>query len=213
MIVLVREEKSTVTPGDEISVIEEYSPGDGVYEDEKGFVRSLYTGKVAYDFVNRLANVKAAKKPSTSLEPGDQVVGFVSHLRNDLVILDLYAKVKVRGRWVVINEFSGTLTGLLFISNIADEHVHDINDYYSPGDLVIAQVIGSYNPYHLSTKKPYLGVIFSICPYCGGIMRPKEDRTMVCQSCGARVKRKAALNKYSIEIASRLRKVLAFNVY
>jgi len=207
------ERENIVTPGDEVSVIEEYSPGDGVYEDEHGFVRSLYTGRTFYDFVNRIVNVRTAKKPATNLEPGDQVVGFVDHIRNDLVILNLYAKVKVRGRWVVINEFSGTLTGLLFISNIADEHVHDIYDYYGVGDLVVAQVTGSYNPYHLTTKKPYLGVIFSVCPYCGGVMKPKEDRFMICQSCGARVKRKAALNKYSSEIVAGLRRMLSFNIY
>ncbi|MEB3756758.1 MAG: exosome complex RNA-binding protein Csl4 [Desulfurococcales archaeon] len=204
--------KNTVTPGDELGVVEEYLEGEGVYENGSGYLRSMYTGKTFYDRVKRTANVIPARKAKFPKQ-GDTVIGVVTMIKPDMVILDIYGKLILTGRTYNVEEFSGSLTGLIPINLVAHEYVKDLHDYFYIGDIVIAQVTGSRNPFQLSTKKPIYGVIYSLCPKCNTPLEIIDERTMKCPECGEKVKKKVALIKNRDQIYPKMKRVLSFNVY
>ncbi|MCE4606711.1 MAG: exosome complex RNA-binding protein Csl4 [Desulfurococcales archaeon] len=204
--------KNIVTPGDELGVMEEYLEGEGVYGNGNGYLRSMYTGKAFYDMVKRTANVIPARKAKFPRQ-GDMVIGVVTMIKPDMVILDIYGKLILTGRTYLVEEFSGTLTGLIPINLVAHEYVKDLHDYFYTGDIVIAQVTGSRNPFQLSTKKPICGVIYSLCPECNTPLEVVDERTMKCPECGEKVKKKVALIKNRDQIYSRMKRVLSFYVY
>ncbi len=204
--------KNTVTPGDELGVIEEFLEGEGVYENGEGKLRSMYTGKTFFDMVKRTANVIPVKKPKFP-RPGETVFGVVTSIKPDMVILDLYGKLVMTGRNYNVEEFSGTLTGLIPINLIAHEYVKDIHDYFYIGDIVIAQVTGSRNPFQLSAKKPVHGVLYSLCPNCNTPLEVVDDRTMKCPHCGTTVRKKVAMIKNRDKIYVKMKRVLSFHIY
>jgi exosome complex component CSL4 len=204
--------KNIVTPGDEVGVVEEYLEGEGVYENGNGYLRSMYTGKTFYDMVKRTANVIPARKAKFP-RSGDTVIGVVTMIKPDMVILDIYGKLLLSGRIPVVEEFSGTLTGLIPINLVAHEYVKDLHDYFYVGDIVIAQVTSSRNPFQLSTKKPGYGVIYSLCPECNSPLDIIDERTMKCPVCGKKVKKKVALIKNRDKIYHKMKRALAFHIY
>jgi len=204
--------KLKVTPGDELAVIEEFVSGDGVYEDPEGYIRSLYVGRSFFDLVKRVANVIPAKKPSFP-KPGDTVVGVVTNMKPDLVIADLYGRIVSLGKQIRLEEFSGTLTGLIPINMVAQEYVKDLYDYFSIGDIIMAQVVNSRNPFYLTTRKPSHGVVFSLCHECGHQLDILDERHMKCPVCGSVVKKKVALVRNAEIIVKSIKRMLAFHIY
>ncbi|MCE4615316.1 MAG: exosome complex RNA-binding protein Csl4 [Desulfurococcales archaeon] len=204
--------KSIVTPGDELGVVEEYLEGEGIYENGNGYLRSMYTGKAFYDMVKRTANVIPARKAKFP-RPGDTVIGVVTTIKPDMVILDVYGKVILSGRTIIVEEFSGTLTGLIPINLVAHEYVKDVHDYFYIGDIIIAQVTGSRNPFQLSTKKLMHGVVHSLCPECNTPLDIVNERTMKCPNCGRTVKKKVALIKNRDKIYHKMKRILSFYIY
>ncbi len=181
-----------VLPGDVIGVAEEYLAGRGVYVDDWGRIRASITGRAVIDRINKTVNVvprKGVKFP----ELNSEVIGYVTSMRPDLVILDIFGVVSLtpRPRWLY--ETSGLLSGGIPIANIADEFIKDITDYFRLGDVVVARVVSRSHPFTLTTKSPLYGVIHAYCGNCGALMKFKSDRVMVCPRCGRSEKRKVSL--------------------
>ncbi|GAB6147618.1 exosome complex RNA-binding protein Csl4 [Stetteria hydrogenophila] len=196
-----------VVPGEALASIEEYIPGDGTYVDEEaGLIRAAVAGVARLDQRTRTLTVtprKRLRRPG----PGSSVLGLVTGIRNDLVLVDIYGQLKVQGRLKWLWEFNGRFSGAITIANIADEFVKDIYDYYRPGDIILAKTLNWGSPYHLSTKEPQYGVVFAQCSRCGAPLQPLNQRAMKCPRCGAIEKRKVSIYAGSRILYASLRKV------
>jgi exosome complex component CSL4 len=194
-------------PGDPLGVAEELIPGWGVYVDKDGVLRAAVKGRAVIDRAAKFVYVNPYRKPRFP-EPSSEVVGYVTGLRHDLVILDIYGVVSLtpRPRWLY--ETSGPLSGGIPIANIADEFIKDITEYFRLGDVVVAKIVSRTHPFTLTTKAPQYGVLYAYCGKCGSIMSYKSDRLMVCPRCGNVEKRKVSLLARSKQLMINVRRHL-----
>lgn len=182
-----------VLPGDVIASIEEYLPGKGTYVDHgRGLIRAALPGVAVVDEANKRVMVRP-KREAKLPGPGAEVVGLVTQIRHDVVIVDLYGVVAAapRPRWLY--ELSSPMTSGLPIANVADEFINDLHDYYRVGDIIVAKIVSQSPPYTLATKNPQYGVVYGVCSRCGGILRFNTERSVKCTRCGNVEKRKASI--------------------
>lgn len=203
-----REEPRLVYPGDVISVEEEFTPGESTYVDENGFIRALTVGRLRLDKEFKVAHVRRLRQPVVP-KPGLNVVGAVTSVRHDLVIVELYGILSLSPRITWLGEFSGIFTGGIPISQISGEFVRDINEYYRVGDIVLAKVLGSTNPYQLSTKTPQHGVLYALCSNCLTPLEPTSQRSMRCPRCGNVETRKVSILASSRMLQINIRRLIA----
>jgi exosome complex component CSL4 len=181
-----------VLPGDPLGVVEELAPGPGVYVDSRGVLRAAVRGRAVIDYLDKVAQVRPLKRVKFP-RMGDDVVGVVTQVRHDLVVVEVYGAVSLtpRPRWLY--ETPGPISSGLPIANVSEEYVKDLSDYYRLGDMVLARVVSRSTPYTLSTKSPQHGVLYAYCGRCGALMGYKSDRSMVCGRCGNVESRKVSL--------------------
>ncbi len=182
-----------VVPGEAIATIEEFIPGPGTFVDEeKGVIRAVVKGRVHYNMATRIVEVK----PLVELRvprPGSSAVGLVMQVRNDIVLVELYGEIRLQPTPSWVYEYTGKFLGGIPISNVSEEYVKDLEDYYRPGDIVLVKVLNSTNPYNLSTVDPPYGVIYAECSRCGSLLEPVNTRNMKCPRCGRTEKRKVSV--------------------
>ncbi len=187
-----RKNNNIVSPGEILAVLEEYDGGEGTYIDlENGVVRAAINGIPVYDDRAKIVYVKPVKLPKAP-KAGASVLGIVTQVRHDVVLLDLIGEVELHPVPRFKGEFSGRFSGAINVANIADEYVKDIFDYYKLSDVVLAKTLNASNPYHLTTVPPQYGVIYATCSKCGAILQPVNNRTMKCPRCGRVEKRKVS---------------------
>ena len=190
---LTRHRVGVVRPGEPLAVEEEYLPGEGVYIDRSaGVLRAAVAGIAFLDSASRRIWVEPARKPRYP-RMGSEVLGMVSQVRHDIIIVELYGELRLSPSIEWLHEFSGTFSGAIPISNIADEYVKDVNDYYRIGDIVVAKVVSRSAPYTLTTRNPQYGVVYAICRVCGGMLTPLNEKTMKCTRCGGLERRKVSV--------------------
>lgn len=173
-----------VLPGDVIGVEEEYFPGQGVYVNGKGYLRSQLIGRVLIDIVKRTINVRNIHGKPYVPKVGDIVKGIVSSVSEDLAFIDIYAIEEKPTR-------TTSFTGILHVSQASSEYIETMYDAMRIGDIVRARVINSNHPFQLTTKEPRLGVIAAFCTKCGSLLRKQDDK-LVCPICGNVEKRKVS---------------------
>jgi exosome complex component CSL4 len=185
--------KRVVTPGDALGVIEEYLPGEGIYVNGNGLLRSSTTGIAEIDHSKKIINIKPVKMAKLP-KAGSSVIGIVTSLRSDLVIVTIHGEVEIdrRGSIRSLRELPGRLMGAIPLAQIADERVRNVHDYFRIGDIIIAGTLNSANPYTLTTRPPRYGVVFASCARCGHPLKPVSDRQMKCPRCGNLERRKVS---------------------
>ncbi|MCE4622853.1 MAG: exosome complex RNA-binding protein Csl4 [Desulfurococcales archaeon] len=182
-----------VTPGEELASIEEFIPGPGTYVDsDNGVIRAAVEGVAKYNMLTRTVEVKPLKVLRIP-RPGSSAVGMVMQVRHDVVLVELYGEVRLQPSPLWLYEYSGRFLGAIPISNISEEYVRSIDDYYRKGDIVLVKVINGTNPYHLTTVDPPYGVLYAECSRCGATLEPVNPRTMRCPKCGLVEKRKVSV--------------------
>ncbi|MEB3816526.1 MAG: exosome complex RNA-binding protein Csl4 [Desulfurococcales archaeon] len=183
-----------VMPGEYLGVIEEYIPGSGVYVDSEGVIRAAYPGVLNIDRTRRTISVTPFRLGF--IHPprqGETVLGMVTSIRTDLVVVEIHAKVLLgRGGPRIVGEYKGKLTGAIPIAHIANERIKDIYEYYKLNDIILAKTLNSSNPYTLTTKEPQLGVVYAECARCGHPLEPHTNRLMKCRKCGNTEPRKVS---------------------
>jgi len=177
--------------GDPLAIIEEYEPGEGTYVDERGVIRAAVVGVAEFDTASKRVRVRPAASPRAP-RPGASVIGIVTQIRHDLVIVDIVGEVSLRGVPRFLYEYSSVFPGAIPISSIADEYVKEITDYYRIGDVVLARVVSRTAPFHLTTVEPVYGVLYARCARCGALLEPVNNKTMKCPRCGHVEKRKVS---------------------
>jgi len=180
-----RESGQFVAPGDQLGVIEEFTPGPGTYE-EGGTVYSEVTGRTLMDMVNRKVSVFPLVRAVGVPRVGSTVVGQVSDVQNRSATLRI---VKVGKRTL-----SGFFTGILHISDVSPGFVESMFDVCKAGDIMRAKVVSDKNRvFHLSTADKNLGIVYAFCSRCGHML-PLKERRMQCTNCGKIERRKVAFD-------------------
>lgn len=175
---------SYVVPGEVVAVIEEALPQQGVYVDDRGFIRAQVAGIAVLDKYKKTVRVKPVSKCEFSLKPGSVAEGVVTNVTEELAVVRIYSADGARIQGAI---------GLLHISQITNEFVRDIYEYIKPSDVVRARVLNGNPPYILSTKEPAMGVIQAYCSKCGRELYLAPSGILVCRNCGYQERRKVAV--------------------
>ncbi len=180
-----------VVPGTELGVEEEYISGSGTYCDDEGRIRASVVGRARYDSSSRGVSVIPVKKLLYPKQ-GSNVLGIVTNVHRDLVVVDMYAEVRLQPRFSIIGEYESTFTAGIPLSQVSEDYVKDIHDYFRIGDVIVARVISVGAPLTLSTRGALYGVLYSQCSVCGHLMLPVNPRSVKCTYCGHVEKRKVS---------------------
>ncbi len=197
-----------VQPGDVLGVIEEYTPGTGVFTDNDGVLRSSVAGLAVFDPNHKTVHVKPLKDVRLP-RAGSSVLGVVTALKHDSVSVELYGILSLSPTVSWVGELYGILSGFIPISQVSAEFVKDIYEYFRPGDLIIARTLNSSNPYQLSTKQPQYGVVYTLCSYCLKPMEPITQKTLKCPICGRVETRKISILASSKVLQVNVRRLIA----
>lgn len=175
-----------VVPGDLLGTAEEFVPGEGAYE-EGGKVYSCSTGVVLLDSRKKHVSVFPRVRGPPVLKRGDIVIGVVEDVREQ------FANVRIavlRGR--EDRELPIPSYGTIHISQTSSSYVKDLSRQFRPGDIVRAKVVNAERePVQLTTAGEDLGVIFSRCSRCRGVLE-SDGKKLKCPNCGRIETRKTA---------------------
>jgi exosome complex component CSL4 len=171
----MRKQGELVLPGDELNIIEEFSPGDGVYE-YNGVVRASVAGKVFYDMINRRSNVIVFKRPMIQeLKRAKYVIGHVISAKEDIAFVNIYS--------IDDRELQFPINGYLHVSQISNKFVNNVTEYIKVGDVIKAKPISYIIPIPLTIKHKDLGVIYAKCSICGNVMIKYDEEHLKCNIC------------------------------
>jgi len=171
-----------VLPGDLVGIAEEFLAGDGVHEENGKLIASI-TGVVEIDERNRKISVRPLTGTPARIRKGDCVVGRVADVRESVVLVEL-SKVKPNE----MREISNGGMAIIHISNVRKEFVKDLNEEFSPLDIIKARVLDE-KTLQLSTVGKKFGVIKSICPECRIPLR-RAGNMLECPKCRKKFKKK-----------------------
>ncbi|BFH72660.1 exosome complex RNA-binding protein Csl4 [Sulfurisphaera javensis] len=181
----MKKQGDLLLPGDELSIIEEFTPGEGTYEYE-GKVYSSVVGKAFYDMINRRSNSISFKKPGfLPLKKAKYVIGLVTNIKEDSALVSVYS--------IEEKPLNVPLTGYIHISQIANKYLNNINEALKVGDIIRAKSLNFSLPLPLTIKQKDLGVIYAKCSICGTKMVKKDEEHLRCPNCGNIESRKIAL--------------------
>jgi len=179
-----------VVPGEELCVVEEFTPGDGTYE-RNGRVYSMRVGLALYDFVSRRVHVVTSLEKCTVIpKAGNIVYGQVVSLKDDIASVKIMEVENTR-------KFSGIFSGVLHISQVSKNYIKTIDEAIKVGDIIRAKVVTSWSPYQLTTKHVTLGVVLALCSKCGSPLWKVAEK-LVCRKCGNIESRKVS-TKYLLK--------------
>ncbi|UCE15881.1 MAG: exosome complex RNA-binding protein Csl4 [Candidatus Bathyarchaeota archaeon] len=185
MVDSTRKSGKIVAPGDQLGVIEEFTPGPGTYA-EQGTIYSEIIGRTLMDMLNKKVSVYPLVRALGVPQVGSIVVGRVSGVQSRSATLRI---VKVDKRLL-----SGFFTGILHISDVSPGFIEVMFDVCKAGDIMRAKVVSDKNRvFHLSTADKNLGIIYAFCSRCGHVL-PLGRQKMRCTNCGRIEKRKVAFD-------------------
>lgn len=172
---LKRQSGQFVVPGEQLGVIEEFTPGSGTYVEE-GEIHAKITGRTLLDVQNKTVSIYPTVRGVRVPKSGSIVTGQVSKLQNKTAIIRIFKIGK--------ENLSGVFSGLLYISDVSTSFVDSLSDACKAGDIIRAKVISERNRiYHLSTAEKDLGVLYAFCSRCGNTLQQRRFR-MYCPDCG-----------------------------
>jgi exosome complex component CSL4 len=181
---------SLVLPGDWLGVIEEFTPGEGTYE-ENGIVYASGIGRVLIDNVEK--RVKVIPIEARALpRKGDIILGKVTQINKMLTFVDI---ARVRGK-TIANPFSA----VIHISQISPGYVENTSDALKLGDIIRARVVEEQGELiQLTTTEKNLGVVYATCSKCGSELERKGN-VLYCPNCEAKETRKIASDYGRVKI-------------
>lgn len=180
-----RQSGQFIVPGDQLGVIEEFTPGQGTYV-EYGKIYAKVSGRTLLDLQNKTVSIYPLVRGVRVPRVGNIVTGQISNLQNKTAIIRIFKIGK--------EQLSGVFSGLLYISDISTSYVESIYDACKPGDIIRAKVISEKNRiYHLSTIDKNLGILYAFCSQCGNMLQQKRFK-MYCPNCGHVERRRTAVD-------------------
>lgn len=151
---------SFVVPGTLLSTVEEFLPGEGVYE-EGGKVYSSCAGLVLVDLRTRKISVISKSSPPVP-KRGDIVLGKVEELFPQKVEVTIESLRRNENR-----QLPPPTLGVIHVSQVSRKYVKSLDKKFRVGDIVRAKVeeVGR-EMIRLSTTEDDLGVILAKCSRC-----------------------------------------------
>ncbi|MEZ0290755.1 MAG: exosome complex RNA-binding protein Csl4 [Sulfolobales archaeon] len=179
------EKRDLVTPGSVIGVIEEFLPGEFVYERD-GYLISSIVGNLSIDMNSRVALIKPFKEIKR-LSPGVFVYALVTHTRGEI------AMTRILG-FDLVEIFKNPLVGVLHVSQIpSDVKTRFIDDLVRVGEIIYAKILSKTQPYFLSMRSQKASIVVGLCPRCGSFLGRAKER-LICPRCGYSEIRKPITN-------------------
>lgn len=167
-------QKKTVLPGESLSTTEEFTAGEGTYE-ENGLVVSANIGSLEVDDDERIVKVKA-KNPPLVIKVGDVIIGAITDVKGSIANVDV-AKVVGNNRSI-----SSDNSASIHISKITNGYVEDMGRLLRIGDIIRAKVIQSKPSMQISTQGDDFGVIKALCMKCR-LPLIKKEKELYCENC------------------------------
>jgi len=181
----MKKQGELILPGEELSVIEEFTAGEGTYE-YQGVVYASVIGKAFYDMINRRSNSISFRKPGIlALKKAKYVLGIVTGVKEDYATVSVYS--------IEEKPLSSPLTGYLHISQITNKYLNNITEAVKVSDIIRAKPLNSSLPLQLTIKQRDLGVVYAKCSICGTKMVKADEEHLKCPNCGNVESRKLAL--------------------
>jgi len=175
--------KAVATPGDVVSVIEEYFPGKNTYTIDGEIIAKL-VGIIVANYDKRIITIEEAYKPKIPQE-GEIVYAIVTKIRDISITLDVFY-IETRNQLL-----HPPLTGSLHKMNISGEYFKSTYDAYGYGDVLRAKVLIPKIPLILATRGREYGVILARCPSCMGYLK-KRGFNLYCPKCKKTIRRKVS---------------------
>ncbi|RLF66783.1 MAG: RNA-binding protein [Thermoplasmata archaeon] len=171
-----------IIPGQELGTLEEYLPGENVYERD-GKLYSKVFGKVS---VKNLRISVHPLKEIPRIKEGEVVIATVTEVKENVAIVEILAIEGEAYRGIA----SPIYTAAIPISQIANEFIKDIRLKLRASDIVRARVISTQKGIFLTIKPPDMGVINAFCSICRRPLRRVSGNTLRCDHCNTNETRK-----------------------
>jgi len=170
-----------VVPGEDICIIEEFIPKEGVKAGPDGRVYSILLGKPIFDIKNHEIYVEPVKTVE-SIRKGDYVVAEVKNIQDRIAIVKIIGKIskgplKYSRTAVIVGRRNGELDEMIGI-----------------GDIIVGFVANVKNGMiTLDIYNHNCGVLIAKCNVCN---RPliKRGRELYCNRCKRVEKRKILID-------------------
>jgi exosome complex component CSL4 len=166
-------------PGDQIASIEEYESGDNTFDDGDK-VRSLVVGRAVMDKKDRVASVSKLKEIGVP-KAGDIVVGSVAAVLPSMIALTIQY---INGRPIKTK-----VECVCSTKNIRKRNIALANDLMSM--KIVSHINGTL---HATISEPNLGVLYTKCRKCGGVVIQIREDSIKCKECAWMDERKLSTN-------------------
>ena len=155
------------SPGEKIGSIEEYEAGSNSFDDGD-MVRSTIIGKTEIDKKERIASVASSKILSFP-QVGDVVIGDVAAVLGSMIAVSI--------QYINGKPMMSHVECICSTRNLRKRTVALVND------TVALKIISHLNgAIHATISEPHLGVLFTKCRKCGGMVMPMRD-AIKCKEC------------------------------
>lgn len=182
-MVASKEDKEVSYPGEPVSVVEEFLPGDGTYAGDDGYVRSSFAGRVEKDLEERRIRVKPGRRRIPRV--GDSVLGVLTNVSG------IYGTLKIET--VDETPIDRQIDSVLYPSR----HLKRGEKQYYVGDYVYGEIVSYANrTFHVSIKGDKYGVVRSLCDKCPSVLdKGRKKGELKCPQCGF-TRRSKISNRY-----------------
>ncbi len=170
-----------VIPGEKLSPLEVFMPGENVYV-EDGFIYAAKIGNVLQDLKKRKVWVYSRTDKPALLKPGEIVLGQVTQIKDKSLTVKIFAKLKPKKTL-----FKTPFTGEIYIANAKREFLETMSQAFTVGDIIkckVSKVTGYLIA--LDTKDPDLGIVYSRCTKCYIPLKAvtiKRKQILQCPKC------------------------------
>ena len=176
------EEKDFVCPGDQLGVIEEFTPQNNCFEME-GAVYSSTMGEKVLDKEKHQITIFPKKRIYTPRR-GSIALGYISEVRRQSATVEIaYFKVGKR-----FKDFKTKFNAQLSVSNLSRRYIKNLYDGVRPGDWIICKIVkldfnGNIDVSLFGSRE--FGVIAASCFVCGKEIDWVVKRNLIrCRNCG-----------------------------
>jgi len=169
-----KESGQLVVPGEKLGVVEEFSPGQGAYE-ENGTIYAQLVGDTLVDLSKKVVSVHPRVRIPIVPTEGATVLGVVMNAQGRVATVNI---LKIDDHFL-----QTPFVGVLHISSSSPRYEKDMVDVCKALDIVRARVVNVKNrDPQLTTIGRGLGVVKAFCSRCGYVL-VRRDHVLRCESC------------------------------
>ena len=178
-------------PGDNVGNSLEYLPVFGIYAKDDDLYSSGI-GEVQFDVKEHAAKLNVATRIPKLQSVGIVTYGLVIEVNENSALIDLIPIKSGKFDFAV-----NGLSAILRVSDVRRGFVKDLKEEFKSGDIVKVKIVNvSKHTVNLTTDRPELGVIKTVCTRCRHDVSIVNGR-LRCTNCGNNEYRKIS-NEYGM---------------